>query len=165
MDQIQREYYDSFILQKISQNSLTDIQYSFLSSVEGGTNNLAEALQQLNLRQEFNSFQNQKIKDLQDSKLQATILFDRIKPLKTIQTNHRQKISELMSKIVPLEVEVKCWNSRHLLYPENPTFQKNVAVFEKQLHDLKDEIALLQAEIDKAEQQIQQISDTMKIPT
>ena len=164
MEQIQREYYDSFILQKISQNSLTDIQYSFLTSVEG-THNLAEALQQLNLRQEFNSFQNQKIKELQDSKLQDTILFDRIKPFKTIQTNHRTRISELMSKIVPLEVEFKCWNDRHLLYPENPKFQANVAVFEKQLRECKDEIALLQHEIDKAEQQIQQISDTMKIPT
>ena len=141
---IERQNYDDFILHKISRNELTDIEYEFLTSVQGESN-LREALNQLGIQQEFLSFQNQLIKNSQDAKLQQTIIKDKVRIL-------QKKIQKINSDLIPLQKEYKNWHGRNLLYPENPTFQSKTEVLQKQIDEKTIELNFLESEIQNLRQ-------------
>lgn len=147
---INREEYENFLFQILSEQKVDEVHFGILLSQEG-FEQISAMLKQFGFWDEFKTFQSQQVKTQQETAFQTTMLDDQIRALQKDIEERKATLLPLHQKLVPLRVEFRRRKDRLQLYPENPRFQQEAAQFLEKIQPIEAIIDQTEADIQRLE--------------
>jgi DNA repair ATPase RecN len=150
------DLFSEFCQQQLCTDRLNHNQYTYLicSWSENQPERYLEALQELNLKNAFQSYQNQLTQQSQEQEYQIGMIKDLVSET---EINLRQAIAELepiQQEIDSHQGNLNNWQKRHQMFPENPKYKAEFEEVQATVDQLSSKLLKLQQEIERFENSI-----------
>lgn len=156
MSSAQFDLFSEFCQQQLCQDRINHNQYTYLicSWSESQPERHLEALQELNLKTPFQSYQNRLTQQEQEKDYQIAMIQDMISETEINLREANRELEPIQKEIESHQGNLNNWQKRHQMYPENPKYKAEFESVQATVDQLSSKLLKLQQEIETFESSI-----------